>query len=160
MLKTAEWDSYVYLFLQKVTIFNLLFKTIVYSISYSAQLINHNKIYLFFFNRFWIMITFTFIFTYSYIGVQNSRWVSNFMRSYLREINTRRIASIHGNVCAGRNSGVHGVPPFKRLTTFVFITQLDWNVDHFTFRNTGNYSSNNILKCIYVVRVWSVIPGC
>lgn len=92
------------------------------------------------------MNTFTFIFTHSYIGVQNSRWISNFVRGYLREINTRCIASVHGNVCAGRSSCVHGVPPFKRLTTFVFVTQLDGNVNHFTFRNTGNYSGNIILK--------------
>lgn len=75
----------------------------------------------------------------SYIGVQNGRRMSDFVQGYLREVNTRIIAFGYGTVRVVWSSGCHGIPSFKRLAAFVFITQLDGIFNGFTFCNTGKY---------------------
>jgi len=74
----------------------------------------------------------------SYIGIQNGRRMFDFVQRYLREVNTQSFAFGHSTMCIFWRSGSYGVPSLKRITSFVLVTQLDGNVDHFTFYHTGN----------------------
>jgi len=74
----------------------------------------------------------------SYIGVQNGRWMFDFVQGYLCEINTHTIAYGHCTMYVVGSCGRHGISSFERLTAFVFVTQLDGIIDLCTFYNSGN----------------------
>lgn len=81
-------------------------------------------------------------FARSYIGVQNGRGMFHFVQGYLCKTDTRSIAFGDRTMCGIRGNSLNGISSFKRLTAFVFVTQLDGIINSFAFRNTGN---NNIL---------------
>jgi len=74
----------------------------------------------------------------SYIGVQIRCWMFDFVHGYLCEIITRSIAFSYRTVYIVGSCSRHGIPSFKRLTTYVFFTQLDGIIDMYTFYNSGN----------------------
>lgn len=80
----------------------------------------------------------------SYIGVQNGRWMFDFVQGYLCEINPRTFAFGYRTVRGVGSCGCYGISSFERIAAFVFATQLDGIIDRFTFCNSGNNNNTYI----------------